>query len=66
MLPQTLDMDMFLLTKDMDMFLPELPMVDMLLLAMDTDMLLLSYGYRYASTRTSYGGYASPSYGYRT
>ena len=56
MLPPAMDMDILLLATDKDMLLPDLPMVD---------MLLLSYGYRYASTRTSYGGYASPSYGYR-
>ena len=50
MLPPAEDIDMLLLATDMDMLLPELPMVDILLLAMDTDMPLLSYGYGYAST----------------
>ena len=63
MCPPATDMDMLLLA--MDMLLPELPMVDMLLLAIGMDMLLLATRYGYASTRTSYGGYASSSYRYR-
>jgi len=69
--------DMLLPATDMDMNLPGHLMVDMLLPAMDMDMnlpghlmvdILLASSYRYenehARYRSSYGGYAPPSYGY--
>jgi len=69
--------DMLLPATDMDMNLPGHLMVDMLLPAMDMDMnlpghlmvdILLASSYRYenehARSRSSYGGYAPPSYGY--
>jgi len=74
-LPGHLMVDMLL--PAMDMNLPGHLMVDMLLPAMDMDMnlpghlmvdILLASSYRYenehARYRSSYGGYAPPSYGY--